>query len=136
MTAHPRLDEWIRGGARLLRAERVPLRSSPDAARALSLVLTFDRGRLRLEPGDEPDTLAIFGEIEGESEVAGLLSAGDDEPWWALLGQALCAAAIDLDDAGRVTRLRMQFREDGENPRFVRVAASDGQLRVTPATEL
>ena len=136
MTAHPLLDEWISSGARLLSAERIPLRGSLDAERALRLVLTFDCGRLRLESGDEGDALTIDPSAEGEAPVAGLLSADEDEPWWALLGHALCAAAIDLDDAGRATRLRLQFRPHGENPHFVRVAARDGQLRVTPAGEL
>ena len=134
MTAHPLLDEWISSGARLLRAERVPLRGSLDPAGALSLVLTFDCGRLRLEPDDEGDVLAIFG--EGESEIPGLLPADEEEPWWSLLGHTLCAAALDLDEAGRAMRLRMQFRPDGENARFVRVTAGDGQLRVTLAAEL
>jgi len=136
VTAHPLLDEWISSGARLLAAERIPLRGSIDAARALSLVLTFDCGKLRLEPGEDGESLSILGGAEGEAAASGLLSADEEEPWWALLGHGLCAAAVDRDDAGGAKRLRLQFRAEGDNPRFVHVDARDGQLRVTAAPEL
>jgi hypothetical protein len=124
------LDEWLARGARLLHVGRLPLRASLDQARALALELTFDCGVLRFEA--DADALRVE---RSEEAVEGSLSADEEEPWWALLGQELCGAQLDIDvnveAGGAARRARLQFRSDDQNPRFVRLAARDGQLRIT-----
>lgn len=118
-------DEWLARGARLLHVERLPLRASLDPARALALALTFDCGVLKLEA--DADELHV---ARSDEEIEGAGSADEEEPWWALLGHELCGARLDVDRQGRAQRVRMQFRPDDQNPRFVRVGARHGQLRV------
>ncbi len=124
------LDEWTARGARLLHCERLPLRASRDPSRALILMLTFDCGILRIEAGGEGDRLE-FGLVEGsDAELDGGVSGDDEDPWWALLGTELCGVRIDADSPSEPRRARFQFRPDGQNPRFVRLSARNGQLRV------
>ena len=119
------LDEWLARGARLLHAERLPLRAAPDSTRALALRLTFDCGALRFE--------ASAGElsvVRSKEAIDGSRNADEEEPWWALLGHELCGVRLDLDARGAARRARLQFRPDDRHPRFVLLRARDGQLRV------
>jgi hypothetical protein len=120
-----RLDEWLARGARLLHVERLPLRASLDPKRALTLLLTFDCGVLRIEA--DAEALRV---VQSDDPVDGAVSDDQEEPWWALLGHELCGLELDVDAQGVAQRMRLQFRPDDQNPRFVRLAARDGQLRV------
>ena len=122
------LERWVQGGARLLRVERAPLRSTLDTRRALLLMLTFDRGRLVIGCGGDGLELAV---PQSEEEVPeNLLPADEDDPWWTLMGTGLRDAS-DESDGSRCAALHLRFRPDHENPRLVTLRASDGQLHIS-----
>ncbi|MCH2171371.1 hypothetical protein MK489_11355 [Myxococcota bacterium] len=112
----------------LLRVEQLTPRSTTE--RGLSaLLLTFDLGRLLIcvaDP-DEPNAvqgLAIRRINEPEDTPGGLNDAGEEEPWWRLLGAPLFRAEPGT------TGLRLRFRSDADNPRQVNLRCDGPYVQV------
>jgi hypothetical protein len=123
---HPSLRMLIELGAVLLRAEAEP-ESASDFRRCTSLLLTFDRGKLLLEP--EEDGLALSFEEADFSGPMGLEPLDEEEPWWALIGQPLMRS-WDVEQEGRRVGLDLQLRPDDENPKVVSIRADGHVLHV------
>lgn len=62
-----------------------------------------------------------------EDVPGGLEDAGESEPWWRLLGNAVCAVE-SLAPNGETVRL--QFRRTEGNPRFITLSARGASVRV------
>ncbi len=75
-------------------------------------------GSIAVEPGeDAPDGLA-------------LVEAGQEEPWWRILGNPLVAVTEPRTPHG----LLLQFRRDDENPRVVSFSLEEGLVSATLKT--
>lgn len=120
-----RLMRVVEAGGRLLRAERV---GSAGGQLAAGLLLTFDVGRLLVKV----DVAA--GEIhsvymESTDEVPhGAELASEDEPWWRFIG---CRLARAWPGEVGAQGLRLQFREDHDNPRVVSLVPSGSEVQVS-----
>lgn len=99
------------------------------------LALTFDVGRIVIEPGSEG--LVVRPTADREALPVGIGSLDEEEPWWRLLGQPITAAwpggveeGVGASGLGSLMVLKLRFREENENPRVVRVEATGQTLRV------
>jgi hypothetical protein len=124
----PALREICERRPRLLRVERVPARGKRSPLRAHGLMLLFDR--LQLSVRADAETGALEVAASGAPLLEDALRADEDEPWWMLLGTSLVAAWQTTDDKGASSRLELQFREDGANPKIVRLALVDGHIAI------
>lgn len=100
-----------------------------------SLLLTFDVGRVLVRPSEEgleiehlEDPAAILGGLGGLEE---------EEPWWRLLGHPLTAAwpggvedGVGARGLGSLMVLKLRFRDESDNPRFVQLEATGNAIRV------
>jgi hypothetical protein len=120
-----RLTLVVENKGRLLKADRI---GGDGAGLAAGFLLTFDVGRLLLEV--EPNAGMVRSlVIEGAEEIpAGVLDASADEPWWRLVGSPL--ARVSAGEVG-AQGLRLQFRADHENPRFITLQPSGSEVQVT-----
>ncbi len=123
---HPSLRMLIELGAVLLRVECEPEDAS-DLRRCASLLLTFDRGKLFLEPLD--DELGLSLEESSFSGPLGLEPLDEEEPWWSLLGQHV-TRAWDIERDKQRVGIDLQLRGDAENPKVVSVYLDAGVLHV------
>jgi hypothetical protein len=105
--------------AQLLRVQR--LGEAGREGSAAGFELTFDVGRILVRSDPMRGCLQIE---ESSGDPGGLTSAGEEEPWWRVLGNPIVAAA----NAGNGV-MRLQFRPDEENPRVVVFSMEDGLVR-------
>jgi hypothetical protein len=123
-------ERAVEGRGRLLRAE-----ADRAGAAAGVLVLTFDVGRIVVRPGD--DGLLVEHAKGPEMLPGGLEGLEEEEPWWRLLGQPITAAwpggveeGVGASGLGQLMVLKLSFREEGENPRTVRLEAAGSVVRI------
>jgi len=99
------LDRVAEAGGKLLRVTRDPI--AGGAGTSQRVVLTFDVGALALSSaGRGLEGLAV------ESGDAARLDAGEEEPWWAVIGHPLTRVQAQAGGA-----LLVQFRADEASPR-------------------
>lgn len=124
---------------RILKVERrAPVGQGDDPTIGLVFLLTFDVGRVLV--GLDPAT----GQIEAthlEVDAApptGLEDLAEEEPWWRVLGNPLCAAwpnatgeGAESDRGGALAGLCLQFREDDANPKLIALTAEAPGVRVS-----
>jgi len=113
---------------RILRVQQwleEPGSTSVDASRGKGVLLTFDIGRILVSADAAADALEIT-QIEDPAAVPGpLASLDEEEPWWAVLGNPITRAWPGATGDGasasvaHVRDVRLQFREDDENPKVV-----------------
>jgi hypothetical protein len=66
-----------------------------------------------------------------------LLPLEEEEPWWRVMGNPItrvwpaATAAGAAASAGRLEAVRIQFREDEENPKVISLSFEGGAVRVT-----
>jgi len=120
-----RLARVAEAGGCLLKADRL---GGQGPALAAGILLTFDVGRLLLEV-DTATGIVRSVIVEGVDEIpTGVVDASEDEPWWRVVGSPLVrAVAGDVGAQG----LRLQFRADNENPRFITLQPSGSEVQVT-----
>ena len=117
------LDRVVDAGGVLLRVECL----HPDGSNAVAILLTFDVGRLLFSARPEGRGLAAMSLQKPEDLPGGLEDAGENEPWWRLLGNAVCAVESPAQNAEIV---RLQFRRAEGNPRFITLSATGAAVRV------
>lgn len=125
------LERVAEARGKILRAEGDRAGSSVGV-----LALTFDVGRVVVAPSDDGLEIAGIGDREGLPD--GLGSLDEEEPWWRLLGQPITAAwpggveeGVGASGLGKLMIVKMRFREEGENPRVVRLEATGSAIRVS-----
>lgn len=123
---------------RILRVEQL---LAPDGRggplRAPGYLLTLDVGRV-LVAADPKHERLLVRHIENASEVADLRleSLVEEEPWWRVVGNPITRVWPGADGADAavtadaVYDLRIQFREDAENPRVISLKYESGAVRV------
>ena len=119
-----RLIRVVEANGRLLKADRLGAGGSTLAS---GFLLTFDVGRLLFEVDPAAGKVRTMI-IEGTDEIPpGIENASEDEPWWRVLGAPL--ARVWAGEVG-AQGLRLQFRGDHENPRFITFAPSGSEVQV------
>ncbi|MAI79698.1 MAG: hypothetical protein CL917_12205 [Deltaproteobacteria bacterium] len=98
----------------------------PMPDRGIGYLLTFDIGRILVLPDRARESLK-FRQISNLEEVAEIqmVSLGEEDPWWKVMGQLLTRAwpggqgegAVSSD--GEPEEIRLQFRSDTENPKMI-----------------
>jgi hypothetical protein len=124
-------ERAVEARGRLLRVEGDRAGTQPR-----QLLLTFDVGRIRIQPTDE--ALSV-NPIEDPSALASeWVPLVEEEPWWRVLGQPLTAAwpggteaATGARSAGPLLALKLRFREETEHPRIVRLESAGSAVRVS-----
>ena len=132
----PALREICERRPRLLRVERVPARGKRSPLRAHALMFLFDRLQLSVRADAEAGALEVAA--AGAPLLEDALRADEDEPWWMLLGTPLVAAWQSRDEKGAgapqgaspISRLELQFREDGSSPKVVRLTLVDRHIAI------
>jgi len=125
--------------ARILRVEQlVPEGGGSNPACGAGYLLTFDVGRILVTPDAATGGLRL-ARIEERSDLpGGLLSLEEEEPWWRVAGNSITRVSLAATDAGAaaggggVSAVRIQFREDEENPMVISLRFEGGSVRVTP----
>jgi len=132
-------ERVARAGGRLLRAEQLaPAGRGGDSVCAPGYLLTFDVGRILLVAEPASATLRA-SEVRDRAELgASLRSLDEEEPWWRLLGNPITRVWPGPSGSGaiagsqeEVKDMRIQFRQDDENPRVVSLRFDAGAVRVT-----
>jgi hypothetical protein len=112
---------------RLLRAEQLvdAAAQEVDPARAPAFLLTFDVGLILVAANPAEGTL-LLRRVEAASELsAQTVRVDEEEPWWKVIGNPIARAWPGVDGTGATGQgaalyeLKVQFREDGENPKVV-----------------
>jgi len=123
-----RLQRAADAGGRVLKAERLDPDGAGDAQRAAAFFITLDVGRLLVSVDASRGDLASVYLEPGDEAPPGLVDAAEDEPWWRILGAPLVRVWLgDAGPAGGGSGFRLQFREEGDNPRIIALDA-DGPL--------
>lgn len=122
----------------LLRVQQLisPGRSN-DPSRAAGYLLTFDVGRVLVMPAPSTEGVAMT-RVQDESEIeAGLVLLDEEEPWWRVLGNPLTRAWPGVSSEGAAAGsgdtpdVRLQFREDSENPKVISLCYDQGAVSVS-----
>jgi len=123
------LEKAAAGRARFLRAERVDAGGAGiDATLAPAYLLTFDVGRVLVTTDRSRAHLDLrFVETPGPLP-AGRTALDEEEPWWRVAGNPITRVWRDEGSGDR--QVRLQFREDGENPKVIRMSFERGQVRI------
>ena len=116
------LDRVVNAGGVLLRVECL----HPDGSSAVAILLTFDVGRLLFSALPEGRGLAAMSLQKPEDVPGGLEDTGENEPWWRLLGNAVCAVESPAPNREKV---RLQFRRTEANPKFLTLSAMGAVVR-------
>jgi len=118
-----RLEKVAEARSRLLRVEEL---GPGGGATTPGFLLTFEVGRLLVKT--DPATGEVQTEhIEGRDGLPGpIADAGEEEPWWRLMGFPLTRVARASGSGG----VRMQFREDDENPKVIVISPEAAEVRV------
>lgn len=120
------LERVIRAQGRLLQVDRAPL-AGPAGARVSSVLrLVFDVGVVTLSSGGADADLEVEIASAAEPRSAVFVSASEDEPWWKLLG--FPPTRVGGRPGGGV---RVQFRGDQENPRWLALFSRDGGVEAS-----
>jgi hypothetical protein len=120
------LERAIQAQGRLLRVERAPL-AGPAGARASSaLRLTFDVGIVTVRPGEDESGLEVQVGPGAGPESPVFVSAVEEDPWWRVMGCPL--TRVQAQAAGGV---RVQFRGDQENPRWLALLPRGGGIEAS-----
>lgn len=115
------LDRAATAGATLLKAERIP---APGGNTAAAFLLTFDVGRVLVHVDAATGNLEAT-HIEDRTVLEeNLLDAGEEEPWWRLLGCPLSRS----QPSPTADQVRLQFTISGVRPRTLRLASSAGGI--------
>ena len=110
------LERVIEAQGRLLGVSHEPV----PGGGARRLVLRFDVDTVSIE-----GAAGLTGSAAEPGGNVGGIDAGEEEPWWAVLGNPL--ARVERRDDGS---LLLQFRADHESPRIFGVRAEAGTVRV------
>ncbi len=105
--------------ARILKAERLDPGGAGESQRAAAFLVTFDVGRVLVSADPDSGDLTTH-DIETGSELPpGLADLAEEEPWWRILGAPLVRVWLGDAAPGSGRGVRLQFREDDDNPRIV-----------------
>jgi len=124
---------------RILRAERrAPTGHADDPQVGMAYVLTFDVGRI-LVGNDGAGGRLELAFVESPDDIpAGLQDVNEEEPWWRVIGNPLCAVwpnapgeAAESNATEGLTSVCLQFREDSENPKLIALRAEPPGVRVS-----
>lgn len=123
---------------RILRVEQlVPEGRGSNPACGAGYLLTFDVGRILVAPDAATGGLRL-ARVEQRGDLPGaLLSLEEEEPWWRVVGNSITRAwpvttgAGAAASGGEVSAVRIQFREDEENPMVISLGFEGGAVRVT-----
>ena len=123
---------------RILRVEQlVPEGGGSNPACGAGYLLTFDVGRILVAPDAASGGLRL-AHVEQHGDLPGaLLPLEEEEPWWRVVGNPITRAwpattgAGAAASAGRVSAVRIQFREDEEDPRVISLSFEGGAVRAT-----
>lgn len=123
--------------ARILRVERLDTVGAPEGPTAgAGYLLTFDAGRI-LVTADRSSESLVARQIEEPSELSGTLVCQDEaEPWWRVAGNSITRCWPGAGGEGAATSggalcdLRLQFREDDDNPKVISLKFAAGAVRV------
>jgi hypothetical protein len=118
-------ERAVAGGGQLLRAEVRPLGGRRD--RVSALILTFDLGRITVAAEPATSRLSIDYVASPDDVPPGLEDAGEDEPWWRILGSPL---ARTWPAPGREGAVCLQFRADDQSPRVVSLVPRGGSVAI------
>jgi hypothetical protein len=128
------LQRVAEAGGRLLRVQCYSEDGSEVPELVSGLLLTFDVGRILVWGDDETtDEATESGELtymhvqDTEDLAGGLLILDEEEPWWRVLGSPLFRVRARRDKPGVV---RLQFRPDDRNPRFVELDPEGRLVRI------
>ena len=124
-------ERAVEAGGRLLRAEGVPVGQALE-----QLVLTFDVGRIVVRA--DVDGLSARHAMERDVLPGDLVSLGEEEPFWRLIGQPITAAwpggtesAAGATGSGSTGTWKLRFRAPEENPRVIVIESKGGSMRVS-----
>ena len=120
------LERVIHAQGRLLQVDRAPLAGPAGARVSSELRLVFDVGVVTLRSGGSGADLEVEIAPVSEPRSAVFVSASEDEPWWKLLG--FPPTRVGVRAGGGV---RVQFRGDQENPRWLALFSSDGGVEAS-----
>jgi len=124
---------------RILKAERMaPANGDVDATFGQGYLLTFDVGRVWVGVELPTGRLDLSHLEVGQPVPAGLEDLIEEEPWWRVLGNPLCAAWPDAAGEGAQSAVGaapgsvcLQFREDDQNPKLIVLTATPDRVRVS-----
>ena len=124
-------ERAVDANGRLLRVEADRTGSTPR-----KLILTFDVGRILIQPSDDGLTIATIADRAALPE--GMTALEEEDPWWRLLGQPLTAAwpggveeSVGATGSGPLLALKLRFREETQNPRIVLLESAGTAVRVS-----
>lgn len=121
------LERVSQAHGRLLRVERAPLPGPAGSSASAALRLSFDVAIVTLHLDAEGTALEIATDPGAPVRAEGFVSADEDEPWWAVLGNPL--TWVEAPSQGGI---RVQFRHDDEAPRRFHLLPAYGGIRVEP----
>ena len=120
------LERVIRAQGRLLQVERAPLAGPAGARVSSALRLIFDVGIITLRSGRAGADFEVEIASVPDSRSSVFVSASEDDPWWKVMG--FPPTRVGARAAGGV---RVQFRSDQENPRWIAVFSRDGGIEAS-----
>lgn len=124
---------------RILRVERsAPTGHEDDPLVGQAYVLTFDVGRVLVGNDGAGGRLELAQIDDAEAAPPGLEDVAEEEPWWRVMGNPLCAVwpnapgeAAESNAAGGLSSVCLQFREDADNPKLIALRAESPGVRVS-----
>lgn len=130
---------------RILKVERTaPAGLEGDPMIGLVFLLTFDVGRVLVALDSQSGPTGATGQLAMthlDAETAppsGLEDLAEEEPWWRVLGNPLCAVwpnapgeAAETDRGAALTSVCLQFREDDANPKLIALSTDAQGVRVS-----
>lgn len=124
------LEAVAERGGRLLQVERgsPAERAGQDEMAAPALLLTFDVARILVTA--KPGRALALRQVQTPEEAGGgLAPAGEEEPWWRVVGSPLVRATSEEAEGGGLRAVRLQFRPDDQDPRFVSLRLDSSLVR-------
>jgi hypothetical protein len=111
-------ERVMAAGGQLLRVD------SEELGRGASgLLLTFDVGRLLVRADPVVGDLRVESVASQASLVGDLLPAGEEEPWWRVLGASVTRVSAIAHG------VQLQFRADADNPRTIALTSAGRCVR-------
>lgn len=123
---------------RLLRVEQlVAADVEPDPQCGVGFLITLDVGRI-LVAADRTHAGLLIRHIESAAEVESIqrVPLDEAEPWWRVAGNPITrvwpggAGEGAESGAGVLREVRLQLREDDENPKVISLRYESGAVRV------